>query len=111
MSSNTESWQAKAQRKRDQILQGIPEQWRLSRTDLERAALQRDLTGSFIQSFLDQETIEITSLETNEIVRSLQDRTLSALQVTTAFCQAASVAHQIVRPPALATSSASELLY
>ncbi|CAI4212091.1 unnamed protein product [Parascedosporium putredinis] len=67
MSSNTESWQAKAQRKRDQILQGIPEQWRLSRADLDRAALQSDLTGSFIQSFLDQETIEITSLETNEI--------------------------------------------
>lgn len=92
----TESWEQRAQNKRESTLNCIPSKWRLKISDLDRAGRQRDLTGHFIEGFLDPETVQITALDTTEIVAALQNRTLSAVQVTTAFCQTAAVAHQIV---------------
>ena len=90
------SWQEKAAAKRASILQSIPEKWRLSASDLERAAKQRVLAGGFIQGLLGEETVAITIRETPDIVTALQKRELSAVQVATAFCHAAAVAQQIV---------------
>jgi len=96
LSTTSESWEEKAQRKRESILAGIPKEWQLSTGDLERAQGQRDLTGPFINSFLTPETVAIISRDPCEIVALLQERNLSALQVATAFCQTAAIAHQIV---------------
>ncbi|KAF4337158.1 general amidase [Fusarium beomiforme] len=76
-------------------LDKIPSKWRLSSKDLERAPQQRDITGSFIEQFLDEETISITSLKTVRVLKALSERQLTATRVVTAFCQRASVAHQI----------------
>ena len=92
----SQPWQETAAAKRASILSSIPRKWHLTSSDLEKAAEQRDLTGPFIQEFLEQETIDITSRDTVSIVSLLQKRELSAVQVTTAFCQAAAVAQQIV---------------
>ncbi|KAG8626036.1 hypothetical protein KVT40_006437 [Elsinoe batatas] len=48
MSVSNVSWQEKARAKRTETLAKIPEEWRLSSDDLERARQQRDLTGPFI---------------------------------------------------------------
>ena len=92
-----ESWEERAANKRKNILEQIPDEWRLNATDLERASKQLDLTGRFIQSLLTRETVEITSLDTVDIVAALQRQEYSAVQVVTAFCHSAAVAHQIVR--------------
>ena len=94
--ATSQPWQETAAAKRANVLNSIPRKWRLTSSDLEKAAEQRDLTGTFIQKFLNQETIEITSQDTINIVSLLQKKELSAVQVTTAFCQAAAVAQQIV---------------
>ena len=91
-----EPWQERAAAKRASILESIPKRWKLTQADLSRASKQRDLTGSFIQEFLATETIAIISQETEAIIQSLQKQEVSAVQVATAFCQAAAVAHQIV---------------
>lgn len=91
-----ETWGNKALVKRISTLERIPSDWRLKDSDIERAARQRDLTSPFVEELLDPATAKITALDTADIVSSLQNRKLSALQVTTAFCQAAAVAHEIV---------------
>lgn len=95
-SSLSRSWKEEASAKRASILAHIPEKWRLTASDLERAAKQRDMTGAFIQDFLDQEAVTIVTKSSVAIVSSLQKRELSAVRVTTAFCQASAIAQQIV---------------
>ncbi|KAJ4252896.1 hypothetical protein NW762_010802 [Fusarium torreyae] len=89
------SWEAQAAAKRAATLNKIRPEWRLSSEDLERARQQRDITGSFIEKFLDKETVSITSMKSLQITSAVADRTWSATQVATAFCKRAAIAHQI----------------
>ncbi|KAF4948536.1 hypothetical protein FSARC_13708 [Fusarium sarcochroum] len=89
------SWEAQAAAKRAATLNKIRPEWRLPSEDLERARQQRDITGSFIEKFLDAETISITSMKSLKIAATVADRTWSATQVATAFCKRAAIAHQI----------------
>ncbi|KAK3331484.1 amidase signature domain-containing protein [Apodospora peruviana] len=97
MSSNDSkpSWEIKAEEKRASTLAKIPSEWRLSPEDLELAAKQHDLTGPFIQKFLDPQTISIVTTDSLDLVEHITDGQLTALQVTTAFCKTAAIAHQI----------------
>ncbi len=92
------SWQTKAAAKRADTLAKIPPHWRLSAADLERAAGQRDITGPFIQQFLDHDEVAIVSMDSVPIVNAIQAGRLSASQVVSAFCKTAAIAHQIVSP-------------
>lgn len=89
-------WQDKAAAKRASILASIPEEWRLSQSDLARAQEQRDLTGPFIRQFLNDEEVAITALDSVPLVGAIKSRKFSAVQVARAFCKTAAVAHQIV---------------
>ena len=89
-------WEARAAAKRASTLEKIPWRWRLSPKDLERAAEQQNLTGAFIQQFLDEQDISIISMDSVPLANALMEGTLTAVQVTTAFCKTAAVAHQIV---------------
>lgn len=93
-------WEALAATKRANTLKKIPEAWRLTPVDLEKVKGQRDLTGPFIQQFLTAGEVSITSKESVNIVNDIKGGRLTAVQVTTAFCKRAAVAHQIVRVPA-----------
>lgn len=90
------SWEAKAAAKRANTLDKIRPEWRLRPEDLDRAAKQRDLTGPFIQQFLDVKDISIISMDSVPLVHALNEGTLTAVQVTTSFCKTAAIAHQIV---------------
>ncbi|KAI0856473.1 amidase signature domain-containing protein [Xylaria cubensis] len=89
------SWEARAAIKKADTLKKIPASWRLSREDLAKSEKQRDLTGSFIQGFLDADEISITSKDSVQLVQEIKDGKLTAVQVTSAFCKTAAIAHQI----------------
>jgi amidase len=89
-------WEAMAAAKRADTLSKIRPEWRLSSQDLEQAARQRDLTGAFIQQYLNRDDVTITSMDSVPIVDAIRSRKLTAVDVATAFCKTAAVAHQIV---------------
>jgi hypothetical protein len=91
-----QSWESRAAEKRASILAKIPAEWRLSPKKLEEAAQQRDTTGSFIQSFLTAEDVDIVTKDSVQIVDAIRHGRLTALRVTYSFCKTAAIAHQIV---------------
>lgn len=92
-------WEIKAEEKRASTLAKIPAEWRLSPADLELASKQRDLTGAFVQKYLDSDTISIVTRDSVPLVQAIRSGELTSLKVTTAFCKTAAVAHQIVSLP------------
>ncbi|KAI8630724.1 amidase signature domain-containing protein [Xylariaceae sp. FL1651] len=95
MSLHSEPWRASAAAKRADTLNKIPSEWKLSPTDLAQAKEQRDLTGPFIQQFLKSNEVSIISKDSVGIVEDIRDGRLTAVQVTSAFCKTAAIAHQI----------------
>ena len=89
-----EDWKAKADAKRDAILNSIPEKWRLSK--IPTAQEQKDVTGSYIQQFLDKNEIEITETDAVGIAKQTAAGTWTAVEVAEAFCHRAALAHQLV---------------
>lgn len=89
------SWEEKAAAKRANTLAKIPESWLVTPAKRDEAAHTRDLTGSFMDSLLDEETRAIVSMDSVTLVDAIRDRKLSALDVTTAFCKSAAIAHQL----------------
>ena len=90
-----QDWQAKADAKRQAILDSIPEKWRLS--SVPSAQDQKDVTGPYIQQFLDPKEIEITETDAVGIAKQTASGAWSAVAVAEAFCHRASLAHQLVR--------------
>ncbi|KAK0622386.1 amidase signature domain-containing protein [Immersiella caudata] len=95
MSVPAESWEARAAGKRARTLAKIPRAWRLDPAQLNSAKRQRNLTGAFINRFLQPREIEIVSQDSVELTRAISNAEISAVEVTTAFCKTAAVAHQI----------------
>ncbi|KAB5554879.1 amidase signature domain-containing protein [Coniochaeta sp. 2T2.1] len=114
MGFTNETWQSKAAAKRAAILDSIPKEWRLSPAQLKLTEGWRDITGPFIQQFLNDDEVAIVSLDSMPIVQAIRTGKLSAVQVTRAFCKTAAIAHQI-NPclleffPDIALSRAEEL--
>lgn len=90
------SWETRAAEKRASTLGKIPPEWRLDPADLERAKKQRDLTGPFIQKYLEPDEIAIISSGSVEIADAVGQGVLTAVAVAAATCKAAAIAHQIV---------------
>jgi amidase len=89
------SWQERAAAKVADIASQIPERWRIIQEDRDRAAKERQLNGSFIQSFLSQSENKIVNTDSPELCKQLASRSLSSLEVTEAFCKSAAIAQQI----------------
>lgn len=94
-------WQETALKKQRQIFNQIPKDWVLSQSILDEANQQRQLSGSFIESLLDDKARHITSLTSQEVIDRMANRSMTAVQVTEAFCRRSAIAHQIVKrtPP------------
>ena len=95
--SPTSDWKATAAQKRDSILALIPKKWQIPPPPSVEE--QRDVTGTFIQQYLDKKEIEITETDATDIVKNTSSGTWSAVEVATAFCHRAAVAHQLVSSP------------
>lgn len=91
-----DSWKAKAAAKTASTRAKIPPEWRLSEADLNKATKQKDLTGTFIEQYLEGEDLEVIRQDTTSIVAKIKAGEWSAKRVTLAFCKTASIAHQIV---------------
>lgn len=87
-------WKQVALSKRQAILDSIPQKWRLDK--IPSAEEQKDVTGKYIQQFLDQKEVEITESDAVAIAEKVASGQWSALDVTHAFCHRASLAHQLV---------------
>lgn len=87
-------WRASAQNKKQSVLDLIPTEWRLP--NLPSAEQQKDVTGPYIQQFLDSTEVEITETDAVGIARKVADGIWSAFEVTKAFCHRAAIAHQLV---------------
>ena len=95
----TESWEARAAAKKASILTKIAPEWRLAQSDLDKADQQRNLTGPFIQQYLDNSEAEIIRQDATVIVEKVRTGHYSAKRVALAFCKCAAVAHQIASSP------------
>ena len=91
---NMADWKKVAKDKADSINALIPEGWRIS--DVPSIEQQRDVTGAFIQQYLDKKEIEITETDAVGIVEKTSTGVWSAVEVAKAFCHRAAVAHQLV---------------
>jgi amidase len=89
-----QDWKAKAEAKRQSILDSIPSKWKLDKVPSPEE--QRDVTGKYVQQFLDQKEIEITETDAVGIAKQVASGTWTAVAVTEAFCHRASLAHQLV---------------
>lgn len=87
-------WKSLATAKRESILSSIPEKWKLAK--IPTAEEQKDVTGPYIQQFLDEKEIEITETDAAGIVEKVAAGEWSAVDVTSAFCHRAALAHQLV---------------
>ncbi|KAJ5278838.1 hypothetical protein N7478_004210 [Penicillium angulare] len=89
------NWRVKGEAKRQAILKAIPEKWRLA-TPPPPATEIRDVTGSYIQQYLNEREIEITESDAVDIAKQTTSGGWSAVEVTEAFCHRAALAHQLV---------------
>lgn len=90
----TSSWETTAREKRDATLAAIPREWILPSVPSPEA--QKDVTGPFIQQFLGPQEIEITETDAVGLAASIAAGTWTAVEVTSAFCHRAAIAHQLV---------------
>lgn len=91
-----QTWHEKAEAKRAKTKSKIPEEWTLNKDDLAAAKKQRQLSGPFIESFIDSRELEITSNDSVPLLAKIRSGHYTTLQVTKAFCKRAAIAHQIV---------------
>lgn len=63
------TWQDRATEKVARTASKIPRKWRISLKDRDRARKARNVTGSFIQSFLSEEEVEIVRLDSDTLVQ------------------------------------------
>ena len=87
-------WESSAKAKRQAILNSIPKKWRLEK--IPTADEQKDVTGAYIQQFLNEKEIAITETDAVGIAEKVAAGEWSAVDVTDAFCHRASLAHQLV---------------
>ncbi|KAF2239495.1 amidase [Viridothelium virens] len=94
MTSEIKDWKAVAKEKRDAITASIPSEWHIS--NIPSAADQRDVTGKFIQQYLNEKEVEITETDAVGIAKKTKTGQWKAVDVTKAFCHRAALAHQLV---------------
>ncbi|RMZ92623.1 hypothetical protein DV736_g172, partial [Chaetothyriales sp. CBS 134916] len=87
-------WKAKAEAKRQAILDSIPQKWRLAKVPTVQD--QKDVTGAYIQQFLNEREIEITETDAVGVAKHTTSGNWTAVEVADAFCHRAAIAHQLV---------------
>ncbi|KAI9726801.1 MAG: Acetamidase [Chrysothrix sp. TS-e1954] len=86
-------WEQAAAKKRQSTNDLIPAAWRIPNPPSNEQ--QRDVTGKYIQQFLDTQEIEITETDAAGIAAKTCSGSWKAVDVTKAFCHRAALAHQL----------------
>ena len=95
------SWQCITAAKRKENIAKIPPEWLLSESVLAAAEQSKNIAGEFIEGLLDETMLSITSADNERILELIRNGSLTAVQVTTAFCKTGEYAHQLVPKPFL----------
>ena len=95
MINKRNGWQVLAQTKKQDILDAIPQKWRMP-NPLPPPSELRDCTGLYIQQYLTSREVEITEADAVSITAKTTVGAWSAVEVTEAFCHRAALAHQMV---------------
>ncbi|KAL8951488.1 MAG: hypothetical protein Q9222_002542 [Ikaeria aurantiellina] len=95
MSGKLQTWQAMARTKVAEVHSKIPKEWKLSVADLQKARTQRNLTGPFIEQFLNDDEKEVVRMNTVSLVDKIHCGHYTAVDVTRAYCKTAAIAHQL----------------
>ena len=90
------SWQAVANRRKDEIERTIPKEYKVS-----PHLLQESNRIKVVQTcgILTSRELSIISLTATNLLKCIHDRTFTAVEVTKAFCKSAAIAHQAVNSP------------
>lgn len=88
------NWEQLGAEKRESILAAIPKEWRLEKIPTPEE--QRDVSGTYIDQFLNAEEKEITETDAVGIVAKTTSGEWKAVDVIKAFCHRAAIAHQLV---------------
>lgn len=88
------TWQDIAQRRRDDIKNAIPSSYLVSKDSLATGHNFMNLPETC--SILNERELEITSLTATKLLHLIHTEVYTAVEVTTAFCKRAAVAHQAV---------------
>jgi len=96
-------WEDIAKDKRAEIRNLIPDEWRLSEDQLQRAWSNKDRNVLRVAQecrILTDKELEITEqYDVLGLLEQMKSGNLTAREVTTAFCKRAAIAQQLVRPP------------
>lgn len=92
----TPRWKETAARRRQEIDGAIPKEYLLNPTALQEHNLA---LLAYTCGLLSAREQSIIALSATELLKLIHDRTYTAVEVTTAFCKSAAVAHQAVRIP------------
>jgi len=87
-------WEGIGKAKAESVLNLIPDGWRIS--EIPSTDDKRDVTAEFIRQYLNSSEVEITETDAVGIVKNTTSGTWTALEVATAFCHRAAIAHQLV---------------
>lgn len=96
-STSQESWKTTAAGKKHDVMTKIPNEWLLEAKVIDAARLRQSISGDFFEELLDDQTRSITALNETDLVESMRDRSLTAVEVVKAFGKRAAYAHQLVR--------------
>jgi amidase len=96
MVSSKESWQDVAAAKRAATLASIPSEWIIPSQMMPANDVLDVTTFPVSSGFFTKEELKIMAASASEIVRQISMKMWTAEIVTSAFCKAAAVAHQLV---------------
>ncbi|KAL5336520.1 amidase signature domain-containing protein [Aspergillus crustosus] len=88
-------WQHVASEKREANLAKIPPEWILEPQILEDGRSRHSIAGDYIENLLDAKSQYVTDMDIPELVARMENGTLTAVEVVTAFCKRAAYAHQL----------------
>ena len=95
-----QDWQDIVSKKRAEVAKQLPQEWHLSSTIVDTIDEKSDISVLDVPEkcgLLSSQELEITSkYDAVDLIRKMATKELSSVEVTTAFCKRAAVAHQVV---------------
>ncbi|KAI0147190.1 amidase [Xylariaceae sp. FL1272] len=91
------NWAELAAKKRQELLDSIPEEWRIPKHLLPPETQKDVTTFPETSGWFTKEELDITSLNAIELIARLQNGELKSETVTRAFCKRAAAAHQLTK--------------
>lgn len=93
-----ETWQSISQRKKEEQLSRIPKEWRLPESAKPGPGTKNLLDIPRTCGILSGKELDITErYDATSLSEAIRSRVLSCVDVASAFCKRAAIAHQLVR--------------